>query len=128
MTWILWAVLVCTLPLPYFMIETGRVPAAQLFLFTALTVPLSVTDPGFTTRFVAALFTVQALLAGALLYLLARWIAARIDGWMPRRGRAPAVAAVAALLVALALSDVYRAPLSHGPGLTNIFGVFAHGR
>lgn len=120
MTWILWVVLIGTVPLPYFMIERGRVPAAQLLLFAALTAPLVVTDPGFTTRFVAALFVAQSLFYGVLLYLLARGVAGRA----PRRGRAPVVAALTALLLGLAFCDVYRAPLSHGPRRTNIVGVF----
>ena len=120
MTWILWLVLVCTVPLPYFMIERGRVPAAQLFLFAALTAPLTVTDPGFTTRLVAALFVAQSLVYGTLLYGLARAVAAHT----PPSRRALALAALTALLLAMALGDVYRAPLSHGPGATNIIGVF----
>src|SRR6185369_12964059 len=70
--WALFAVAICTVPLPYFMIETGRVPALQLFVFAAVTAPLVVSDPGFTTRFVASLFLSQSLGYGALLYLLAR--------------------------------------------------------
>jgi hypothetical protein len=120
MTWILWLALVASLPLPYFMIESGRVPAAQLFLFAAVTTPLAVTDPGFTTRFVAALFIVQSLLYGPLLYLLARTAARRVA---PRR-RALVTGVVLALLAVVAMLDVYRAPLSHGPGPTNIVGVF----
>ena len=76
MTWLLWLVFIFTLPLPYFMIEAGRMPAAQLMLFAALTAPLAITDPGFTTRFVAALFVAQALLYCGLLY-----------GWRGHRAR-----------------------------------------
>lgn len=120
MTWILWLGLVCCLPLPYFMIESGRVPAVQLFLFAGLTTALAITDPGFTTRFVAALFLVQSLLYGTLLYLLARAALRRV----PAPHRALVVGAALALLAAVAMLDVYRAPLSHGPGRTNIVGVF----
>jgi hypothetical protein len=118
--WLLWLLLVCTVPLPYFMIENGRVPAAQLFIFAAVTAPMLVSDPGFTTRFVAALFISQSLFYGATLYLLARGSARRIH---PSRRLLLAALAAAALGV-LALCDVYRAPLSHGPGRTNIVGVF----
>jgi hypothetical protein len=124
MTWLLWPALVATLPLPYFMIESGRVPAAQLFLLAAVTAPLMVTDPSFTTRFVATFFVAQSLLYAVLLYLLARLGAGLIERRVPRRRRGLVLAAIAALLVAMALSDVYRAPLSHGPGPTNLIGVF----
>ena len=120
MAWVLWLLLICTVPLPYFMIERGRVPAAQLFLFAAVTAPLVVTDPGFTTRFVAALFVTQSLFYALLLAALARAVAHRT----PPPRRALVVAAIAVLLLAMALCDVYRAPLSHGPGTTNIVGVF----
>lgn len=120
MTWTLWLALVCSLPLPYFMIESGRVPAAQLFLFAAVTTPLAITDPGFTTRFIAALFIVQSLLYGTLLYLVARTAARRVPP--PRRALFTGVAL--ALLAVVAMLEVYRAPLSHGPSATNIVGVF----
>ncbi len=120
MAWILWLLLICTVPLPYFMIERGRVPAAQLILFAALTAPLVVTDPGFTSRFVAALFVAQSLFYALLLAALARAVALRT----PPPRRALVVVAIAVLLLAMALCDVYRAPLSHGPGTTNIVGVF----
>ena len=119
-TWILWLLLACTLPLPYFMIESGRVPAAQLFIFAAVTAPLAVTDPGFTTRFVAALFIGQSLLYGGLLFLVARALVRRV----PPQRRDFLIAGVAALLAVMALCHVYRAPLSHGPGATNLTGVF----
>jgi hypothetical protein len=118
--WWLWLVLIGTVPLPYFMIENGRVPAVQLFIFAAVTAPMVVSDPGFTTRFVAALFLAQSLFYGATLYLLARGAARHVG---PRRRGALAAAAALALGL-LALCDVYRAPLSHGPGATNIVGVF----
>jgi len=123
MTWTVWLVLICTVPVPYFMVETGRVPAAQLFVFAAVTLPLVVTDPGFTTRLVAALFVAQSLLYGGLLYGLACWTAGRIESRVSPRRRVLIVAAVAVLLGALSLANIYRAPLSRGPGATNIVGV-----
>jgi hypothetical protein len=121
-TWSLWLVLICTVPVPYFMIETGRVPALQLFVFAAVTLPLVVTDPGFTTNLVAALFATQALLYGIVLYVGARWIAGWTAARVSPRGRILFVAAVALVLGALGLANIYRAPLSHGPGATNIVG------
>jgi len=119
--WALFAVAICTVPLPYFMIETGRVPALQLFVFAAVTAPLVVSDPGFTTRFVASLFLSQSLGYGALLYLLARSASRRIR--TPRL-RLVMLAGAFAVLATVALLKVYRAPLSHGPGTTNLLGVF----
>lgn len=120
MRWLLWLVLICAVPLPYFMIESGRVPAAQLFIFAIVTAPLLISDPGFTTGFVAALFISQSLLYGAALYLVARGAARRARPG----GRVLVVVVVTAVLAVVALCNVYRAPLSHGPGPTNLIGVF----
>lgn len=118
--WLLWLVLIGTVPLPYFMIESGRVPAIQLFLFAAVTTPLMLTDPGFTTRFIAALFIAQSLFYGAALYLVARTAARRARPG----GRVLLAVVTAAALGVLALTNIYRAPLTHGPGQTNVLGVF----
>lgn len=119
--WALFALAIATVPLPYFMIESGRVPALQLFIFAAVTAPLVITDPGFTTRFIAALFLSQSLGYGALLYLVARSASRRLAA--PRLRLAVLAAAIVALGIVATLR-VYRAPLSHGPGPTDLVGVF----
>jgi|SRR5262245_64942904 len=124
LTLALWLILVATLPLPYFMIDSGRVPAAELFLLAAVTTPLVISDPSVTTKFVATLFIVQSLLYALLLYLLARLGAGQIERRTPRRLHGIVLAALAVLLVGVGLFEVYRAPLSHGPGPTNLVGVF----
>lgn len=119
-TWFLWLVLVLLLPLPYFMIDSGRIPAAQLFMYAALTAPLTFTDPGFTTRFIAGLFLSQALMYGALLYVGSQRVSQRV----PAARRVLVVLGIAVLLGAFSLLNVYRAPLSYGPGPTNIVGIY----
>lgn len=118
--WSLWAIFCLTLPLPCFMIESGRIPLVSLLVFAGLTVPLAFTDPSLTTRFVAGLFAVQTLVYGGVLYLAARLLGARI----PARRRVPVVVVVAFALALVALRAVYIAPLSHGPGPTNWFGLW----
>lgn len=118
--WLLVALLAALLPLPYYMIEPGRIPALQLAVFTAVTAPLMWTDPSLTTRTIALLFGVQTLLYGALLHLVARAIARR----SPPPRRAALLLSIGVALAALALFDVYRAPLSHGPSATNWFGIW----
>ena len=98
-------------------------PAAQLFIFAAVTAPLVITDPSFTTRFVSALFISQSLLYGSVLFIIARRIARTLAA-RPRGRRLAAVAIIAAVLLTLSWFDVYIAPLSHGPGATNLRGVF----
>ena len=106
--------------MPYFAIESGRIPAVQLFLFAALTVPLLVTDLGITTGVLGTLFTLQAVLYGGLLFVASGWFAARIP---PSRRRA-ALLGLTVALVGLALLPVYLAPLSHGPGPTSWPGLW----
>jgi hypothetical protein len=118
--WSLWAIFCLTLPLPYFMIESGRIPLVSLLVFAGLTAPLAFTDPGLTTRVIAGLFAGQTLLYGGVLYLAARLLAARI----PARRRVPVVVVVGFALALVALRAVYVAPLSHGPGPTNWFGLW----
>lgn len=118
--WSLWALFCLTLPLPYFMIESGRIPAVSLVVFALLTVPLAFSDPSLTTRVIGGLFAAQALLSLGVLYLAARLLAARL----PPARRLAMVGGIAVALVLLALWDVYVAPLSHGPGATNWLGLW----
>jgi hypothetical protein len=118
--WWLWFGAALTLPLPYYMIEGGRIPYVQLVLFSLLTVPLAFTDPGLTTRVVALLFAAQTLFYGALLYWLARLTARRIP--ISRRGLV--LGGIAVALIVLAASNVYVAPLSHGSRPTNWRGLW----
>jgi hypothetical protein len=125
LTLTLWLLFLCTLPLPYFMIETGRVPAVLLMVLAVLTAPLAFTDPGLTTRVVAGLFALQSLLYGALLFVAARWAARRLEHALPPRRRVLAVAVLVLVLAGGGVAfDLYRSPLSHGPGRTNLLGVF----
>ncbi len=118
--WSLWVIFCLALPLPYFMIESGRVPLVSLLIFAGLTVPLAFTDPGLTTRVIGGLFASQTLLYGAGLFLVARWIGRRI----PPPRRAAVVVVVAVALALIAQRGVYVAPLSHGPGATNWLGLW----
>ncbi|MDX2166002.1 MAG: hypothetical protein SF182_03030 [Deltaproteobacteria bacterium] len=118
--WLLWLAAALTLPLPYYMIEAGRIPLVQLLLFSLLTVPLAFTDPGLTTRVVAALFAAQAVFYAAALSLAARAVARRL----PAARRGMLVGVIAAALLLLAASHVYVAPLSHGSRPTNWRGLW----
>lgn len=118
--WSLWGLLALALPLPAFMIETGRVPLASLAVFSALTVPIAFTDPSFNTRFMAGMFALQTLLYGGALAVVARLLAQRL----PPTRRLAMVTGIAAALLLLALSPIYVAPLSHGPGATNWLGLW----
>ena len=118
--WSLWAIFCLILPLPYFMIESGRIPVVSLFIFALLTVPIAFTDPSLTTRVIGGLFAAQTLIYGGGLYLAARLLAARI----PPTRRLAMVIGIAVALLLLMLCPVYVAPLSHGPGTTDWLGLW----
>jgi len=118
--WLLWVLACLALPLPYFMVEIGRIPAVQLFGLAAVTVPLAITDPTFTTRLVAMLFTGQAAGYAGLLYVGAWLVAARL----PAARRGAVVLGIGVGLAGLALAPVYVAPLSYGPTATNWVGIW----
>jgi hypothetical protein len=118
--WVLWLVAALPLPLPYYMIEAGRIPFVQLLLFSILTVPLAFTDPGLTTRVVATLFAAQTLAYGALLWVMARAVGRRL----PAARRGLLLGGIAVALLLLAAGNVYVAPLSHGARPTNWRGLW----
>lgn len=112
--WVLWIGFVLFLPLPYNGIQSGRIPAVQLFLFTGLVGPLMVTDLGLTSGVLGTLFTAQSLLYGIGLWYAARWISRRV----PPPRRTAVLLATGGALLAITLLPVYVAPLSAGPEAT----------
>jgi hypothetical protein len=117
---LLWLAFALFLPLPYFMVEIGRVPLAQLLLFAAVTAPLLYTDWGFTMQVIAGLFLLQSLFYGLLLWLLA----VLVVRFLPVARQTAIVLALVLALAALAALPLYRAPLSHGPLPTNWLGLW----
>ncbi|MBX3024017.1 hypothetical protein KF840_03810 [bacterium] len=120
MRWLLWLVLVLLLPLPYFAIQAGRIPAVQLAMYAALVVPLNLRDFGLTPAVLGALFAVQTLAYGALLLWLSGFLARRV----PPPRRAAALAGIAVALLLLAALPVYVAPLTAGPYPTHWLGLW----
>lgn len=118
--WLLWIGLVLTLPLPYFAIESGRIPAVQLFLFAALVGPVMVTDLSLTTGVLGSLFATQSVFYGVALWFVAGWVSDRI----PPTRRGAALVGVTVGLLLLAALPVYVAPLSYGIGSTNWRGLW----
>ena len=112
------------LPLPYFMIDTGRVPGrAALHLRRRDDAAVDQRPRLHHQLRRRAVHRPVAVLRRCRCTPGAR----RRPPVVPPRRRAAAYRRAhraGQTLVVLALFDVYRAPLSHGPGPTNIFGVF----
>lgn len=121
--WLLWLTLLFTVPVPYFMIEAGRVPAAELIVFAALTSAVALTDPDFASRLIAVVFVVQAGFYAALLYAAARLAARRLGRLAPGTRRL-AVGLAAAACLAASLFPIYRTPLARSGLKANLLAVY----
>lgn len=119
--WILWLALFATVPLPYFAIEVGREPGAQLLVFAVATAAMAITEPSGMTAFITGLFWAQALVYGGLLHLVAWLIVRRASTGY---GRVLLVAVLAVVLAAAAFLPIYVTPFSRAGVHSNIVGVF----
>ncbi len=121
---ILWIALLLVLPVPYWVMEGGWVPAIWLYQLAGFTVAVFATEGGSIVGLITGLFVLEAVLATLGLYLVAR-LGARLlqralpDAWR-RRG---AIASVAVLLCA-ALLRLYTTPLVEGGERVNLLQLF----
>ena len=120
---ILWLFALLTVPMPFWAFEGGRAPTVWLLELAAFTGALLLSEGGTVTAIAFSLFLGEAILGGALLYLVAR-IATRLLA-RPATGvpRASLIAIVTALLLLSAL-DVYRTPFVAAGAPVNLVGIF----
>jgi hypothetical protein len=108
---VLWIAFAFTIPLPFFLVMTGAVPAVRLAFLVGIHLAVIAAEG---TQGAVGLAT--AILLGQLLpYLGALWLLAHIvSGWLARGSRRRALLltfALAGSLVAVAASaDLYRTP------------------
>ena len=122
--WTLWIAFVLTVPVPYFMVETGWVPTARLFLFAALSTAVVVTEPGSGSGMIAGLFLVQAVAYGIVLFGLARFGARMTQRIAREQLRLIVIVLVVAGLFAGSLFPVFKTPLSNSGRRASLFGIF----
>jgi hypothetical protein len=109
--WILWIAAALLVPLPFFLVETGTVPAARLLMLGSVTLMLIAVEGGQGAVGIAA----ALLLAQAILYLVALWLLVTAL-LRPLRHRSPktiALATGATLLIGIVLAttfEIYRTP------------------
>lgn len=121
---LLWLAFLVALPMPYWVFETGRVPALWLGELTSFVLAMVLSEGGMVTRVVATLFTVQTLLFVGVTYLLAR-LGSRLIARLPSAGGRTAVTLVAVLVVlGASLLPLYRSPLVAGGAPVNVLALF----
>jgi hypothetical protein len=114
--WVLFAAMVCTVPLPYFMfVSAGLLPLSAVIRL------------GFTGVWGFKLFnSVHLLIFGPLLYLLAAFLARRLFLLAPP-GRIPGVAVALLLVLGISLLPIYG--LGHNDyAPVNLYQLFQPGR
>jgi hypothetical protein len=109
---LLWLTALLTVPVPYFAVERGVEPVARLLLFAAVTGVVALSDPDFGATMFATLFLIQCVGYAALLYVLARVLARRLERVPSAWIRGIALAAVLAALVGLGLSGTFVMPFA----------------
>jgi hypothetical protein len=120
---ILWLCTLLTVPVPFWAFEGGRVPTAWLLELAAFTGALLLSEGGTVTAIAFSLFLGEAIVAGAVLYLVVRFVTrllARPASGVPTG----TFAAIVLALLALSAFDVYRTPFVAEGGPVNLAGIF----
>ena len=120
----LFAVLAATVPLPFFMAAPGTAPFVRLALLAGVMAAVVVSDGlGGTAPLFLGFLTVQLLLYGALLYGLARALAALGRRVVPPRLRPAAGLALAGALLGGSLLPIYHTPHSSSGPRANLLQI-----
>jgi len=122
--WTLWVALLLTVPLPYWAIEVGLVPAANLLVLSLVTVGASIVEGGDVLPLLALVLTVQALAWAGVLFVAARFVTRRIGRRRSVLTQRALATALVCSLAAMSLFEVYRAPFSTSGPRTNVLGAF----
>jgi hypothetical protein len=123
--WILWIAAALLVPLPFFLVETGTVPAARLLMLGSVGLQLIAVEGSQGAVGIATLL----LLGQALLYLAVFRV---VIAWVlrPLRHRSPktvALATAVAVLVGIAAAstfEIYRTPFRTRSLHANILHVY----
>ena len=109
--WILWGTFVLVVPLPFFLVESGVVPAARILMLGAVVAALVVSEgaQGVAGELMAALL-LQAGVYVALLWWVAHRVSRLLARASPRRVAAATTALVIVSLVVASSFEIYRTP------------------
>ena len=121
---ILWMALALVVPVPFFLAQTGLVPAARLLMLGAVTVAIIAAEGsrGVVGTAAALLFAQGALYLG--LFWLASHLLARVLGRLPERVRDLVVILVVVGICCAGAFRIYRDPFAAHALHTNAVHVF----
>jgi glucan phosphoethanolaminetransferase (alkaline phosphatase superfamily) len=123
--WILWGTFVLLVPLPFFLVETGFVPAARILMLGAVVAALVATEGA---QGVAGVLTAVLLLQAGVYVALLWWVADRVSRVLartsPRRVAAATTALVVVSLLVASSFEIYRTPFRTRSLRANLSQVF----
>jgi hypothetical protein len=120
----LFGIAVLAIPLPYQVVEGGRVPAAWLATVAVMVVTSALRQGGEISATIAQWFAIQAAIALVLAYVAARLVGAGLRRLVAPERRWAAVAAIAAGAFGIALLPIFSTTAVRGGAPTNLPGVF----
>ncbi len=107
----LWAALLVTFPVPYWVMEGGWVPTFWLFEVSGFTLAVLLAEGGSINALLTGLFLTEAALAAFALYGVARLGSRALHRHLSPTARMAAVVVLVVLLFGTALTGVYSTPL-----------------
>ena len=108
---LVWLAMALCVPVPFFLVETGLMPAAALLQMLGVVVLLIATEGNEgAVLLMAAILAAQALFALALFALVATAVARIADRIAGSRGLAVVLVLTAVLIVVALLTPIYRTP------------------
>lgn len=124
-TWILFIVLLLTIPVPFYMVVVGGlIPTGIIILLTLRGMIVAIPKLSSEGFVMLGILGAHVAILGGLLYLLAAGVA-RMLCWMLSKGYAVMVAMIlVAALIALSCFDIYRLPSHHVARPANLVEVF----
>jgi glucan phosphoethanolaminetransferase (alkaline phosphatase superfamily) len=109
--WVLWGTFVLLIPLPFFLVETGVVPAARILMLASVVVALLAAEGAQgTAGILAVVLVVQASVYVALLLWIADRTSRVLARTSPRRIAAATTAVVVVSLLVASSFEIYRTP------------------
>ena len=121
---LLWIALLVTFPVPYWVMEGGRVPTVWLLEVAGFCLAVVAAEGGSIPALLTGLFVAQTALAMGGLYLVARLVSAFLDRRLHGPWRRRGILAAVLLLVTLSCFSIYSTPLVAQGRSTNLLDLF----